>query len=115
MFSAPALAVGNNCEGVTVGTPGLGDLCPGGTGNPIYALLQAAINWVVGIIGVVAVLAIVIAGIQYITSQGSPEGLKKAKSRITNAVIGLVLLVLMVAILKFIFPCSQLNVLGIGC
>lgn len=81
-----------------LGTPGLNLDCSGGK-NPIYALLQFAINWLIRLLGVLAVLAIVFSGIQYTTSQGNPDGLKKAKSRLTNAVVGLILLSLMFVIL----------------
>lgn len=86
-------------------TPGLKELlnkagC--GTKNPIFALLEAIINWMTGILGGLAVLTIIIGGIQYITSSGKPDAIKKAKSRITNAVVGIIVLTLMFFILKLI-------------
>ncbi len=84
-----------------LGTPGLNVDCSGGK-NPIYALLQFAINWMIRLLGVLAVLAIVVSGIQYASSGGNPEGLKAAKSRLTNAVVGLILLSLMFVILHVI-------------
>lgn len=102
--SSAAAAVGTptNCPGVpTVGTGGLKIDCSGGK-NPIYALLQFAINWLIGILLVLAVVAVVISGIQYILSQGNPDGIKAAKSRLTNAIVGLILLSLMFVILRVI-------------
>lgn len=89
-------AVGK-CGNVEVGTPGLTKYC--GAGG-IYALLGGLINYFFALIGALAVLAIIFSGIQYITSQGNPDGVKKAKSRLINAVIGLVLLTLMALILN---------------
>jgi Type IV secretion system pilin len=84
-------------------TPGLKDVINcNAAGGPIFGLINFAINWLIGLLGAAAALAIIIAGIQYTTSQGNPEALKKAKSRITNAVTGLILLALMFVILKFL-------------
>jgi hypothetical protein len=38
------------------------------------------------------------------TSQGQPDQLKKAKNRLANAIISLLLLILMSAILTYIVP-----------
>ncbi len=85
------------CGDVTVGTPGLQAIC--GTGT-IYELVGAIANYLLGLIGALAVLAIIISGIQYVVSQGNPDAVKKAKSRIVNAVVGLVLLALTAVILN---------------
>lgn len=84
--------------GVPTGTKGLDQICQN-NGNPIYNLLGGIVNWAIGLIGGLAVLAIIISGIQYVTSQGNPDGVKKAKSRLVNAVVGLVLLALIRVIL----------------
>lgn len=81
-----------------VATKGLNLNCSGGK-NPIYALLEFAINWLIKLLLVLAVVAVVVSGIQYIVSQGNPDGIKAAKSRLTNAVVGLILLSLMFVIL----------------
>jgi hypothetical protein len=62
------------------------------------------IQFLSGAVGLVVVLLIVIGGVQYITSAGDPAGVKAAKSRITNAITGLVLFLLMFAILNFLIP-----------
>lgn len=62
------------------------------------------IKFLSGAVGLVVVLMIVVAGIQYITSAGDPGRVKEAKNRITNAITGLILFVLMFAILNFIIP-----------
>ena len=95
---AQAQAANPNCN---TGTRGLEAVCTSG-GNPIYALITLIANWALGLIGLAAVLVIVVAGIQYTTSQGDPAAIKSAKSRIVNAVVGLILLSLMFVILKII-------------
>ncbi len=71
-------------------------------GGVLLDLINFVINWLIGILGGFAVLALIVSGIQYITSQGSPDGIKKAKVRITNAVVGVLLLSIMFIVLKFI-------------
>lgn len=103
---AGSLAAAKDCKDangntITVATPGLNVDCSNNK-NPIYALLQFFINWGIRLLGVLAVLAVVVSGIQYIVSQGNPEGVKGAKTRLTNAIIGLILLSLMFLILRFL-------------
>ena len=58
----------------------------------------------IGLAGVLAVLMIVIGGIQYIGSGMSPSGKSDAKDRITNAILGLLLALLSWLILNTIDP-----------
>lgn len=51
----------------------------------------------------VSVGFVIAGGIKFLTSAGSSDGIAKAKSTITNAVIGLILSMLAVAIMKFVF------------
>ncbi|MFI5240320.1 MAG: pilin [Candidatus Saccharimonadia bacterium] len=73
-------------------------------GNPIYDYLRALIQFISGIFGLVAVLMIVIAGFQYMTSGGNPDALKKSKSRLANVIISVVLFALMFGILNYLIP-----------
>lgn len=52
--------------------------------------------------GIAAVVIIIVAGIQYITSAGNPDAVTRAKRTITNAVIGLVLVGLAYSIVTFL-------------
>lgn len=56
------------------------------------------------IIGIIAAVAIVFAGVQYMTSMGNPEAIKKAKQGIVAGLSGLILLLLSHMILKTIDP-----------
>lgn len=58
----------------------------------------------IGLAGILAVLMIVIGGIQYIGSGMSPSGKSDAKDRITNAIMGLLLALLSYLILNTIDP-----------
>jgi hypothetical protein len=61
-------------------------------------------RWAAGLVGIVAVLVIVISGIQISTDQGSGEGVGAAKTRIIQALSGLVILFLSGLILYTINP-----------
>ena len=84
----------NQCKGSCSDTGLPGSAVTNGT---ISNLLQIAF----GIIGVVAVLFIVIAALQLITSGGNPESAKKARETIIYAVIGLIVAVSAEAIVTF--------------
>lgn len=62
--------------------------------------------------GIAAVILLTIAGYQMITSQGNPDKLKEAKEMITNAIIGLVFILLSVSILLFLTSIFNLNTQG---
>jgi type IV secretory pathway VirB2 component (pilin) len=65
-------------------------------------LLQSILNYAYFGIGIVAVVIIVTAGIQYVTGQGEPEKVKTAHRTITYAVIGLIVVLLAAAITNFV-------------
>lgn len=64
--------------------------------------VQVALNFFFGLIGVVAVLIITIAGFQYVISRGDPQKTAKAKDAILYAVIGLVVAIIGGAIVNFV-------------
>lgn len=57
-----------------------------------------------GLIGLFVVISLVVAGIQYASSGGEPANIAKAKERIFNAVIGLLLYIMLAAIIRYIVP-----------
>lgn len=60
------------------------------------------INGVIAVLGIVAVVFIIVGGVQYMTSTGDPGKTKKAKDTILYAAIGLIICVLSFAIVNFI-------------
>ena len=74
-------------------------ICPdvNPTTNPIYGpkgIITKVANIIAIIVGIAAVIIIIIAGIQYMTSTGDPTKVNNAKNAILFAVIGLVVAVL---------------------
>ena len=78
---------------------GCGD---GNTEDNLKNVIIGAINGVVGILALVAVIFVLIGGINYTTSAGDPGKVKKAKETILYALIGLAVAVLSFAIVNFV-------------
>lgn len=73
--------------------------------------LSLMINLCMVIGCIIFVFMIFFGGYQWITSAGNKDGLQKAKSRITNALIGLVILLSLYAILNFLSGFFGLNLI----
>lgn len=52
--------------------------------------------------GFIAVIIIIISGIEFITSSGNPEAAGKARSRLTYAIIGFIVILLSFAALQIV-------------
>lgn len=65
--------------------------------NPIVLLLSV-------LAGVLAVISIIIAGIQYSASADDPAMVAKAKKRIFNTVLGLIAYIFLFAFLNYLIP-----------
>ena len=103
-LSRPALA---DCMGVKTSIIN----CDNGSGKDaktgeeaIYNILGMVIKIMTGVIGLVAVAAVVYGAILYGSASDNPENIKKAKEIWTNIVIGLIAFAFMVSILNFIIP-----------
>ncbi len=70
----------------------------------IAQLVQYVFEWGVGLGGLAVFIALIIAGVQYITSVADPNKVNEAKDRIKSSVIGLVLLLSSWAIFNLINP-----------
>ena len=47
--------------------------------------------WLLSIFGFIAIIAFVVAGIQYLTSAGDPKMAEKGKSNMINSIIGIII------------------------
>ena len=99
------------CEGVNAGLPGAN--CGNGTINPddLFGYAGNIINWVLIIVGIIAVLFIIIGGIRYATSAGDPDKVKKAKNTLLYAIIGLAVALLAAVIVNAVIGIAN-NVQG---
>jgi hypothetical protein len=68
----------------------------------IWLILAAIIEILLRVAAIAAVAMVIYGGIQYTTSQGSPEATAKAKSTIINALIGLAFATIAATLVAFL-------------
>lgn len=71
-------------------------------GSDVNKVITTVINLFSAIVGVIAVVMIVMSGFKYITSGGDSAKLTSAKNTLVYALVGLVIVVLSQAIVKFV-------------
>ena len=73
---------------------------PGST--DLFKTIQTIINWILAVLGVIAVIMIIIGGVSYMTSQGDPGKTKKGRDTIHYGIVGLIIALLAYAIVNFV-------------
>lgn len=76
--------------------------CDDGNGQATINILNLVVDIFSVVVGILAVIGITIVGIQYLTAGGSEEKTRKAKRRMLEIVIGIVLYVLLYALLRWV-------------
>ena len=74
----------------------------GGTSDNLETVAKRIINVILYIVGILAVVMIIIGGVQYTTSAGDQAAVTKAKNTILYGLIGLAVAVLAYAIVNFV-------------
>lgn len=97
---APAAALAAQCGSVKTSI----DYGCGSGHGLIIDFALAIVRFLGELVGLVVILMVIIGGIQYITSNGDPNGVKAAKGRIGNAITALVLYLMMWGILHYLLP-----------
>ena len=100
IFVTPAFAAGDPCDS-TVSAVREANGCDGSQ-DALPGIVTKIINAIILVIGIVAVIAIVYGGVQYMTSTGNTDKIQKAKHTILYAVIGLIICVLAYAIVNIV-------------
>ena len=73
----------------------------------IRSLFITAFTFIILLAGVIAILYLIWAGIQYITASTDEDKAKKAKTAIFNAIIGIVVIILSYAIIFYVARLTQ--------
>lgn len=119
LYFWPQIAFGQiapTCPGGTTASPTTGICLPNNTGtglrgaNNLGELLTRVLGILLGIVGLVSIVYIVIGGYKYVTSNGDPEQIESAKGTITNALIGVVVVLLAFALVRIIANAVSNNV-----
>jgi hypothetical protein len=99
------LAVSNTVmAGTTCSTGSATDCLSQGKTGQIMQILQIGINVLAAAVGVIAVIMLIIGGIQYSSSNGNPQAVTAAKQRIINVLMGLVAFIFLYAFLQWLIP-----------
>lgn len=102
----PVMAVAQVDPNPTIGTTfGLGTA-------DLESTVVNIVQWVLGFLGLVAVIMILIGGFQWMTAGGNEEKVASAKKIISAAVIGLIIVLLAWAIVIFVVSQTS-NVTGV--
>lgn len=76
---------------------------PSGTAQgDLASVILQIINYVLAIVGVVALAYLIYGGFRYITSGGNEDTIEEAKKIIVNAVIGIVVIGVAAALVNFV-------------
>lgn len=70
--------------------------------NSLSKLIGTVVSVLLGLLGIIFIVLIIVGGFQWMTAGGNEESIKKAKSRIFSAVIGLVIVLAAYAIWTFV-------------
>jgi hypothetical protein len=98
----------------TIMNPALGSNLQGKSGVSFFQDLVPNVIGLAFVIGVLVFFFImVIAAIQWITSGGDKQSLESARSKLTNAIIGFVILLLIFVILNVIQDFFGLSILSL--
>lgn len=74
-----------------------------GLGQKSLTLVAAdIINWLLGLLGIAAIVIILYAGFLWMTSAGNDENIKKAKGMLSAGVVGLVIILAAYSIARFV-------------
>ena len=93
-----AVAGSGNCSGKASGGQNLQNC------DLISKYINPLINFFSALVGVIIVIALIVAGIQYSMSAGDPSKASAAKAHIRNAIIALVAFFLLYALINFLVP-----------
>jgi len=74
-----------------------------GGGTTLRDIILLAINFILGFVGLIAVLMIIYGGFRLLTSGGDEEGSKDAKNIILYAIIGIIIILFSFAIINTLF------------
>jgi len=102
--ASPTLAAGDIssfCAGLSAAERAASAVCKDSDKN-IFSVTGKIVSFILYACGAVAVVMIIYSGLLYVTSGGNDETIKKAKNTILYSIIGLIVVLLAYAIVKFV-------------
>lgn len=114
LLAAPVFAA-NPSEGITAtqtglnATAGIGGFNVTNTSTPVN-IIAGIIKILLGLLGVIFMILIIVSGFQWMGAGGNKEAVGKAQTRIKNATIGLIIVLLAWIITAFIISRLALRI-----
>lgn len=85
----------------------LGGNCGAESDKDISGAIKTAIQVLLIVAGIIAVIMIIVGGLKYVTSSGDPQAISSAKKTIIYAIIGLVVVIFAQLIVQFVLSRSS--------
>jgi lysylphosphatidylglycerol synthetase-like protein (DUF2156 family) len=103
-YASSTASEADACQGVAVISGNTSNSCdsPKASGSTIDGILSLVLNLFSAIVGLVAIIIIIVGGMQYVLSGGNSDKTNDAKNNILYAVIGLVIVALAQIIVRFV-------------
>jgi preprotein translocase subunit SecE len=83
--------------------------CSSGNCDLIDKYVNPAITLFGAVFGTIAVISLIIGGIQYSSSEGDPQKVANAKKRVTNTIISVIAFLFLYSFLQFLVPGGIFN------
>ena len=81
-----------------------GESCDDGSGSSVKNILKLVVEIMTVGVGILSVIGISVVGVQYLTAGGNEEQTRKAKRRMFEIIIGVVLYVVAFALMSWLIP-----------
>ncbi len=82
--------------------------------QPIRVVVDNFLRTGLSFLAILAVILIIYGGITYMTAAGNPDGAKKAKTIVTGAVIGLIIILISWGIVALVLGSAPTGDTGVG-
>ena len=103
-FVAPQVGYAQDASSAVCEALGAADTeeCTEGDGSQVNNIIRIALNILSFAAGIIAVIALIISGLKYITSQGDASSISSARSSVIYAIVGITIVVLAQVIVRFV-------------
>ncbi len=88
------------CAGLQSAAGGSG--CVEGNGPTVNTVINAVINILSWVVGIISVIMIIVGGFKYVTSGGDSSNVQSAKNTVIYALIGVVIVAISQTLVKFV-------------
>lgn len=92
-------------QGLGTGDEAVAEAFGGGTPKDPRTIAAYVIKIILGFMGIIFLVLLILAGFKWMTARGNEEQVTEAKSQISNAVIGLIIVASAYAIASYITDC----------